>query len=125
MTFTSQLIAIHDRKKGDPIGYGGDYICPVDMPVGVVAVGYGDGYPRTLPAGTPVLIKGKQAPIVGRVSMDMITVDLRPTPKARPGDPVVLWGRGLPVEDIASRCGTISYELFCRVTERVSRIDIS
>ncbi len=125
MTFTSQLIAVHDRKKGDPIGYGGDYICPVDMPVGVVAVGYGDGYPRNLPAGTPVLINGKQVPLAGRVSMDMITVDLRPTPKARSGDPVVLWGRGLPVDDIASRCGTISYELLCRVTERVSRIDIS
>ena len=92
---------------------------PEDMVVGVVAVGYGDGYPRHAPSGTPVLINGIRVPLIGRVSMDMITVDLRTLPEAQIGDPVVLWGDGLPVEEIAEMAGTISYELLCGITQRV------
>jgi alanine racemase len=125
MTLASELIAVNLRHKGDAIGYGGDWICPDDMPVGVVAIGYGDGYPRHAPPGTPVLVNGRRAPLVGRVSMDMVTVDLRDFPDARVGDPVVLWGEGLPVEDIAQLSGTIAYELLCCVTPRVPRIAIS
>lgn len=123
MTLASELIAINTRHKGDTIGYGGDFICPEDMPVGVVAIGYGDGYPRHVPPGTPVLLNGKRVPIVGRVSMDMVTVDLRAQPEARVGDPVVLWGEGLPVDEISALAGTISYELLCQVTARVPRIE--
>jgi alanine racemase len=123
MTLTSEIIAVNTRHKGDAIGYGGDWVCPEDMPVGVVAIGYGDGYPRHAPPGTPVLIHGARAPIIGRVSMDMITVDLRGLPDAKVGDPVTLWGEGLPVEEIATLSGTIPYELLCCVTPRVPRIE--
>jgi alanine racemase len=117
--------AVNPRRKGDAIGYGGDWICPEDMPVGVVAIGYGDGYPRHAPAGTPVLIHGARVPLVGRVSMDMVMVDLRELPDAKVGDPVTLWGAGLPVEEIAALTGTIAYELLCCVTARVPRIEQS
>lgn len=123
MTLRSELIAVNARRKGDTVGYGGDWACPEDMPVGVVAIGYGDGYPRHVPSGTPVLVNGVRVPLIGRVSMDMATVDLRSQPKAQPGDPVVLWGEGLPVEEIAAQSGTISYDLLCRVTARVPRIE--
>ncbi len=125
MTLTSEFIAVNQRRKGDAIGYGGDWVCPEDMPVGVVAVGYGDGYPRHAPPGTPVLVNGVRVPLIGRVSMDMITVDLRELPDAKVGDSVVLWGAGLPVEEIAALSGTISYELLCCVTARVPRIESS
>ncbi len=115
MTLRSRLVAINRLREGDPVGYGGDWICPEDMPVGVVAIGYGDGYPRHAPAGTPVLIGGRQVALVGRVSMDMITVDLRSLPHARVGDTAILWGRGLPVETVARCAGTIAYELLCGV----------
>jgi alanine racemase len=124
MTLESALIAVQPRKKGDAIGYGGDWRCPEDMPVGVVAIGYGDGYPRHAPPGTPVLVNGRRVPTVGRVSMDMITLDLRSQPQAKIGDPVVLWGRGLPVEQVAESAGTLSYELLCHVTERIPRVVI-
>lgn len=123
MTLRSEIIAVNARRKGDTIGYGGDWTCPGDMPVGVVAIGYGDGYPRHAPSGTPVLVNGKRVPLIGRVSMDMITVDLRSQPNAQPGDPVTLWGEDLPVEEIATQSGTISYDLLCRVTARVPRIE--
>ena len=119
MSLHSELIAVNQRRQGDPIGYGGIYRCPADMPVGVVAIGYGDGYPRHAPGGTPVLVNGMRAPLIGRVSMDMICVDLRDCPEAGIGDPVVLWGAALPVEEIASQAGTIGYELLCQVTQRV------
>jgi alanine racemase len=122
MTLESALIAVQPRKKGDAIGYGGDWRCPEDMPVGVAAIGYGDGYPRHAPPGTPVLVNGRRVPTVGRVSMDMITLDLRSQPRAKIGDPVVLWGRGLPVEQVAESAGTLSYELLCHVTERIPRV---
>ncbi len=119
MTLYSELIAINALKKGDAIGYGSTYVCEKDMPVGVVAIGYGDGYPRHAGTGTPVLINGKLVPLIGRVSMDMITVDLSDCPETKIGDEVVLWGQGLPVEVIAEHADTIGYELLCGVTRRV------
>jgi alanine racemase len=89
------------------------------MPVGVAAVGYGDGYPRSATAGTPVLVGEQRVPLIGRVSMDLITLDLRDAPSARIGDHVVLWGPQLPVEQIAAQSGTISYDLTCGMTRRV------
>ena len=112
-----------DYEPGDPIGYGPEYRCPEDMLVGVAALGYGDGYPRRMPAGTPVLVNGRPAPLAGRVSMDMLTIDLRGHPEAKPGDPVVLWGPDLPADEIAARAGTISYELFCHVAKRIPRVE--
>ena len=89
------------------------------MDVGVAAIGYGDGYPRAAPSGTPVLVNGHRVPLIGRVSMDLITLDLRGLPEARVGDVVTLWGPDLPVEEVARNAGTISYELSCSVTRRV------
>ncbi len=119
MTLRSALIALAQRRKGDAIGYGGDWICPQDMLVGVAAIGYGDGYPRHAPAGTPLLVNGRRAALAGRVSMDMICIDLRDQPDAGIGDEVILWGDGLPVDDIAAAAGTISYELLSGVSTRV------
>ncbi len=125
MTLRSALIAVNHHKRGDPVGYGGSWNCPEDMPVGVVAIGYGDGYPRHARPGTPVLLNGKMVPLIGRVSMDMISVDLRSQPQAGIGDPVILWGRGLPVEFIAEHAATIAYELLCGVTRsRVRHTEI-
>ncbi|HEC16232.1 MAG TPA: alanine racemase [Sedimenticola sp.] len=123
MTLQSRLIAVNHYKKGDPIGYGGAWVCPEDMTVGVASVGYGDGYPRHAPPGTPVLLKGKRVPLVGRVSMDMISLDLRSVPQARVGDPVTLWGAGLPVEEVAEAAGTIPYQLLCGVAARVDFVE--
>ena len=119
MTLRTRLIAVKSCRAGETVGYGGAWRCPEDMPVGVAAIGYGDGYPRHASAGTPVLVTGQRASLAGRVSMDMITIDLRTVPGARAGDPVVLWGDGLPVEEVAAAAGTIAYELFCRLTGRV------
>lgn len=119
MTLASQLIAVNRYERGAAIGYGGAWVCPEDMPVGVVAAGYGDGYPRHAPTGTPVLLNGRRVQIIGRVSMDMLCVDLREQPDAGVGDPVVLWGADLPVEEIARYAGTIAYELVCAVASRV------
>ncbi|MCU0766623.1 MAG: alanine racemase [Gammaproteobacteria bacterium] len=123
MTLRSRLIAVNHYRRGERVGYGGTYTCPEDMPVGVVAVGYGDGYPRHAPSGTPVLVGGVRVPLVGRVSMDMISVDLRGAPGARLGDPAVLWGEGLPVEEVAECAGTIPYQLTCAVTGRVAVVE--
>lgn len=125
MTLQSQLIAVHRRKKGEAVGYGGDWVCPEEMPVGTVAIGYGDGYPRHAPPGTPVMLNGARVPLIGRVSMDMITVDLRGQPRACVGDPVVLWGADPTVDEIAALSGTISYELLCCVTSRITRVESS
>jgi alanine racemase len=121
MTLKTRLVAVRRLRRNDRVGYGGTYSCPEDMPVGVAAIGYGDGYPRHAPTGTPVLVGGVRAPLAGRVSMDTITLDLRGAPAAAPGDEVILWGGELPAEEIASRAGTISYELFCGVSGRVPR----
>jgi alanine racemase len=122
MTLKSRLISIKSMQQGDSISYGGTWVCPESMSVGVVAIGYGDGYPRHAVSGTPVLIRGKQVPLVGRVTMDMICVDLRGLPEAEIGDEVVLWGAALPVEIIAQKSGTIAYELLCQVTSRVRQV---
>lgn len=119
MTFASKLVAINRIARGEPVGYAATWHCPEDMDVGVIQVGYGDGYPRSAATGTPVLVGGVRVPIIGRVSMDLVTVDLRAAPQARIGDRVVLWGEGLPVEEIAAHAGTIGYELTCGMTRRV------
>lgn len=119
MTLESRLIAVNRFERGAAIGYGGAWVCPEDMPVGVVAAGYGDGYPRHAEPGTPILVNGQRARLIGRVSMDMLCVDLREQPDARIDDPVVLWGDDLPVEEIARCAGTIPYELVCAVASRV------
>jgi alanine racemase len=124
MTLETRLIAVNRIAAGEAIGYSGTWTCPEDLPVGVAAVGYGDGYPRHAPSGTPVLVNGVRVPLVGRVSMDMITLDLRPVPDARPGDPVVLWGEGLPVEEVARSAGTIAYPLLVGLTARVPRVGV-
>ncbi len=118
MTLRAPLIGINQMTRGDFVGYGCTWQVPEDMPVGVVGIGYGDGYPRGIHNGTPALLRGQRVPIVGRVSMDKITIDLRGV-DAAVGDDVTLWGRGLPVEEIATATGTIGYELLCGVHGRV------
>ncbi|WP_426689402.1 alanine racemase [Rhodanobacter ginsengiterrae] len=119
MTLSTRLVAINRIGKGERIGYNGSWTCPEDMPVGVAAIGYGDGYPRSAAAGTPVLVGDRQVPLIGRVSMDLITLDLRQAPAAQVGDRVTLWGPELPAETIAAQSATISYDLTCGMTRRV------
>lgn len=123
MTLATRLIAVNRVRRGGRIGYAGTWECPEDMDVGVAAIGYGDGYPRAAPAGTPVLVGGHRTQVIGRVSMDLMTVDLRGVPDARVGAPVTLWGPELPVETIAEAAGTIGYELTCSITRRVRFIE--
>jgi alanine racemase len=118
MTFSSSVIAVRTVKQGDKVGYGATWTAPHDTQLAVVAIGYGDGYPRNAPSGTPVLINGKRYPIVGRVSMDMTTVDIGKD-NIKIGDQVVLWGETLAVEEIAALVQTIPYELLCNITSRV------
>ncbi len=123
MTLKSRIIAVRSLRKGDSVGYGATWTAGRPTRLGVVAAGYGDGYPREVPPGTPVLIDDVRVPIVGRVSMDMLTVDLTGHPRAGPGSEVVLWGEGLPLETIARRARTIPYTLACGVTARVPRVE--
>lgn len=118
MTFSSSVIAVRQVKAGDAVGYGASWVAPKDTRLAVVAIGYGDGYPRNAPCGTPVLINGKRYPIVGRVSMDMTTVNIGED-EIPHGAQVVLWGDELPVEEIAALVQTIPYELLCNITSRV------
>ncbi len=122
MTLRSRLMAVQHCRAGERIGYGGDWCCPEDMPVGIIAIGYGDGYPRHAAAATPVLLNQQRVPLIGRVSMDMISVDLRSQPLAQVGDEVVLWGKGLAVEEVARHAGSIAYELLCQLTKRVKKV---
>ena len=124
MTLSCELVAINQCHKGETIGYGATYQCPEDMRIGVAAIGYGDGYPRHLRNGTPVLVNGRQAKLAGRVSMDLITLDLRGHDDAATGDTVVLWGEGLAVETVAPWADAVPYELICGVTGRVPRITV-
>jgi len=119
MTLASQLIGVQNIGPGDAVGYGSRFVASQAMRIGVVACGYADGYPRHAPDGTPVLVNGVRTGIVGRVSMDMLTVDLTPTPQAGVGSPVTLWGEGLPIDDVAAMAGTIGYELMCALASRV------
>lgn len=121
MTFTTRVIAINIRQKNSSLGYGGRFVCPEDLPVGAIAVGYGDGYPRTAADGTPVLINDTICPIIGRVSMDIILVDLRNCPKVKVGDQVILWGEGLPIESVVPHTHNISYDLFTGLQTRVKK----
>lgn len=112
MTLTAPLIAVHTLKKGEPIGYGASYNCPYDMQVGVVACGYADGYPRHAETGTPVYINNTKTHLIGRVSMDMIVINLHNI-NAEAGDIVELWGKNISVDQVAYHAETISYELLC------------
>ncbi len=121
MTLRSRVIALKSVEAGERVGYGGDWIAPRPTLLAIAAVGYGDGYPRSLPSGAPVLVNGERAPLAGRVSMDMIGIDVTRLARApAPGDPVVLWGRGLPVEEVAVWAQTIPYELLCGISQRVA-----
>ncbi len=119
MTLRSELIAIQELRANANVGYGGGYTAARAHRVGVIACGYADGYPRHAPNGTPVLVCGKKVRTAGRVSMDMMTVDLSEVPEAAVGSPVVLWGEGLPVDDVAAASSTVGYELLCAVASRV------
>lgn len=120
MTLKAPLIAVNQLQAGDAVGYGGTWTAPGPMPLGVVGIGYGDGYPRHVGGDAHVLLHGQRVPIVGRVSMDMITVDLSGV-NAQVGDLVTLWGEGLPADEVAAWADTIPYTLFCGVTGRVQR----
>jgi alanine racemase len=126
MQLRSEIIDIQEIRKGDHIGYGGRYQAPEDMRIGVIACGYADGYPRHAADGTPVWVDagdtrggGVICPIVGQVSMDMLTIDLREAPNAKIGTTVELWGNEVPVDDVAQMSGTIGYELICALATRV------
>jgi len=119
MTLESRLIATRLVRKGEGVGYGATYVAERDMQVGVVACGYADGYPRHAGTGTPIVVEGRHTRTLGRVSMDMLFVDLSEVPAAHVGSPVTLWGDGLPAERVAAAAGTIAYELFTALAPRV------
>jgi alanine racemase len=124
MTLRSRIIATQTLTEGDAVGYGGSFVAPGAMRIGVVACGYADGYPRSAPTGTPVLVDGQRTRLVGRVSMDMVTVDLTDDPNAGVGSEVTLWGHGpggvrLGIDEVALPAGTVGYELMCAVAPRV------
>jgi alanine racemase len=119
MTLTTQLISVRRVPRGETVGYNGIWSAWRDSRIGIAAVGYGDGYPRNMRSGTPVLVNGQEAEIVGRVSMDMISIDITDV-GGKVGDAVVLWGEGLPAERIAPYADTIAYELVCGISQRVA-----
>ena len=117
-------MATQDLQAGDSVGYGSRFVAEQAMRIGVVACGYADGYPRACPTGTPVLVDGLRTRTVGRVSMDMLAVDLSSVPSAQLGSEVTLWGRGprgqvLGIDEVAAAAGTIGYELMCGLAPRV------
>jgi len=122
MTLRSALIAVQELKANESVGYGATYTASRPHRIGIIACGYADGYPRHAPNGTPVLVGGCKVRLAGRPSMDMLTVDLSDSPEAGVGSPVVLWGEGLPVDDVASAASTVGYELLCAVARRVPRV---
>lgn len=119
MTLSSEIISVREIQSGEQVGYGGLFRAERRMRIGVVACGYADGYPRHAPTGTPVLVNGQLTRTLGRVSMDMLSVDLSALPDADIGSRVILWGEGMPVEEVAKAAGTISYELLCALAARV------
>jgi alanine racemase len=125
MTLTSELIATQQLAPGERIGYGFSYEAVGDMTIGVVACGYADGYPRHAPSGTPILVNGKRTRTVGRVSMDMICIDISDIRGAYIGSPVTLWGEGLSADEVAAAAGTVSYELLCALAPRVPVMEIA
>lgn len=123
MTLASEIIGVQALEAGDAVGYGASFVAPRPMRIGIVACGYADGYPRHAPSGTAVLVEGERTGIVGRVSMDMLCVDLTHLPAAGRGSTVILWGQGLPADEVAAAAGTISYELFCALANRVPVVE--
>jgi alanine racemase len=121
MTLATTVIAVRRVPRGETVGYGAAWVTERDSRVAIVAGGYGDGLLRSLPTGTPVLVNGRRAPLVGRVAMDMIAVDVTELPEVEVGTRCVLWGRALEVSEVAMRAGTIAYELLCGVRARVPR----
>jgi alanine racemase len=119
MTLASEIISVREINAGEAVGYAGGFQAENSIRVGIVACGYADGYPRHAPTGTPILVNGQHTRTLGRVSMDMLAVDLSNIKNANVGSRVVLWGEGLPVEEVAQAAGTISYELLCAITARV------
>jgi alanine racemase len=119
MTLMSSVIAVRQIKAGESVGYGGAWSAHRDAVIAIVAAGYGDGVPRSFANGTPVLINEVRAPVAGRISMDMLSVDVTGCTPVKIGDPALLWGAGLPVEEVARYAGTIPYELLCSVSQRV------
>jgi alanine racemase len=124
MTLASEIVAVQHLEQGERVGYGFTYQAAQEMTIGVVACGYADGYPRHAPSGTPVLVAGKRTQTVGRVSMDMICVDISDIEEAYVGTPVTLWGDGLPCDEVAHSSGTVSYELLCALAPRVPIVEI-
>jgi alanine racemase len=128
MTLRSEIIGVQTLERGEKVGYGGTFTARKRMRIGVVACGYADGYPRHAPGdnehGTPVLVGGKRTRTVGRVSMDMLVVDITDLPHVHIGAPVTLWGEGLPADEVAHAAGTVAYELFCAVAPRVKMVDV-
>jgi alanine racemase len=127
MTLRTKLIAVQTLHSGDTVGYGSTYRAEAPMVIGIAACGYADGYPRHCPTGTPVLVQGVRTRTVGRVSMDMLAVDLTPVPGAGVGSEVTLWGQGpggavLAIDEVAHAAGTIGYELMCALAPRVPRV---
>jgi alanine racemase len=122
MRLESEIIAIQHVAQGESLGYGSLFVADRPMTIGVVACGYADGYPRHAPTGTPVLVEGKKTRLLGRVSMDMLNVDLTAIPEAHFGSKVILWGDSLPIDEVANAAGTIGYELMCALTQRVKRV---
>lgn len=119
MTLTSTVLTVRHVARGERVGYGGAWTAERDSQIAIIAAGYGDGVPRTFASGTPVLIRGQRVPLVGRVSMDMIAVDVTGVAGVEVGTAAVLWGEGLPVEEVARHADTIAYELLCSVSQRV------
>src|SRR4051794_13576563 len=124
MTLASELISIRRLQRGERVGYGLSYEAAQEMTIGVVACGYADGYPRHAPSGTPVLVNGQRARTVGRVSMDMIAIDLSEHPGVGVGTRVTLWGEGLSADEVGAAAGTLSYELFTKLTARVPVLEV-
>ena len=123
MTLASEIIGVQDIVAGDLVGYGSRFEAEGPMRIGVVACGYADGYPRHAPTGTPVLVDGVRTRTLGKVSMDMLALDLSAVPGARVGSKVTLWGEGLPIDEVARSAETIGYELMCAVASRVKVIE--
>ncbi|ANF24262.1 alanine racemase [Stutzerimonas stutzeri] len=121
MTLTASIIAIREVSAGESVGYGASWVAQRPSRIATVSCGYADGYPRTAPPGTCVAIRGQRVPLAGRVSMDMLTVDITDLPPAGLGDAVELWGNEIPIDELAQACGTIGYELLTKVTQRVPR----
>ena len=121
MTLTTEIIGVQSLKVGEHVGYGATYTASKNERIAVIACGYADGYPRAAGIGTPILVAGQRTRVVGRVSMDKITVDVTDIELARVGSPVELWGTQLPVDEVAAAAGTIGYELLTAVAPRVSR----